>query len=76
MIFDPRKKTTVTLKTKTNELDRVFLFYENDQQKGPIPEDLAVPIVYEDNSLVVFNKPQIWLCTRLNLINAVRSLIF
>ena len=57
MIFDPQKQNALTLKTKTDDLMKVILYFDQHLQRTPIPEDLDVPIVFEDNSLVVFNKP-------------------
>ena len=57
MVFDPRKRDALTLKTKTNDIERVMLYLDKDLQKNLTPEDLGVPIVFEDKSLVVFNKP-------------------
>ena len=57
MVFDPQKKDALTSKTKTNDLEQVFLYVDKELQKNLIPEDLEVPIVFEDRSLVVFNKP-------------------
>ncbi len=57
MIFDPQKSDALTLKTKTNDLDQVILYFDKQQQTNLMPEDLDVPIVFEDKSLVVFNKP-------------------
>ena len=52
-----QKKDVLTSKTKTNDIEKVFLYVDNELQKSLIPEDLEVPIVFEDRSLVVFNKP-------------------
>ena len=57
MIFDPQKLDALTLKTKTNDLDQVILYIDNHLNRNPTPENLDVPIVFEDKSLVVFNKP-------------------
>ena len=57
MVFDPRKDDALTLKSKTNDIEQVILHVDKDLQKNLIPEDLEVPIVFEDKSIVVFNKP-------------------
>ena len=57
MVFDPRKRDALTLKTKTNDIEQVILYADKDLQKNLIPEDLEVPIVFEDRSIAVFNKP-------------------
>ena len=57
MIFDPQKRDALTLKTKTNGLERVILYFDKQAQRNLTPEDLDVSIVFEDKSLVVFNKP-------------------
>ena len=57
MVFDPRKQDALTLKTKTNDIAQVIVYLDQDLQKNLKPEDLRVPIVFEDKSLVVFNKP-------------------
>ena len=57
MVFDPQKNDALTSKTKTTDLEQVFLYLDKGLQKNLIPEDLDVPIVFEDKSLVVFNKP-------------------
>ena len=57
MIFDPQKLDALTLKTKTNDLDQVILYIDNHPNRNLTPENLDVPIVFEDKSLVVFNKP-------------------
>ena len=57
MVFDPQKNDALTSKTKTNDLEQVILYVDKELQKNLIPEDLEVPIVFEDKSLVVFNKP-------------------
>ena len=57
MIFDPLKQIALTLKTKTDDLMQVVLYFDQHLQKSLIPEDLDVPIVFEDDALIVFNKP-------------------
>ena len=57
MVFDPQKNDALTSKTKTNDIEQVIVYLDKEQQKNLIPEDLEVPIVFEDGSLVVFNKP-------------------
>ena len=57
MVFDPRKRDALTLKSRTNDIEQVILYVDKDLQKNLTPEDLKVPIVFEDKSLVVFNKP-------------------
>ena len=57
MIFDPQKQNALTLKTKTDELMQVILYSDQHLQKALIAEDLDVPIVFEDDALIVFNKP-------------------
>ena len=57
MVFDPQKNDALTSKTKTNDIEKVILYVDKELQKNLIPEDLEVPIVFEDRSLVVFNKP-------------------
>ena len=57
MIFDPQKQNALTLKTKTDDLMKVILYFDQHPRSTLIAEDLNVPIVFEDNSLVVFNKP-------------------
>ena len=57
MIFDPQKQNALTLKTKTDDLMKVILYFDRHLRRTLMAEDLDVPIVFEDNSLVVFNKP-------------------
>ncbi len=57
MIFDQKKNNVLTLKTKTDDLERVVIYLENHAKKSLISEALDVPIVFEDRCLVVFNKP-------------------
>ena len=57
MIFDPQKQNALTLKTKTDDLMKVILYFDQHLRRTLIAENLDVPIVFEDNSLVVFNKP-------------------
>ncbi len=57
MIFDPRKRDALTSKTKTYGLEQVILYLDNHLQRHLTPEALDVPIVFEDESLVVLNKP-------------------
>ena len=57
MIFDPQNQNALTLKTKTEDLEKIILYLEKHPQKSLVPEDLDVPIVFEDDCLVVFNKP-------------------
>ena len=57
MIFDPEKSDALNLKTKTQYLKQVILYLDKQSEGKLIPEDLDVPIVFEDESLVVFNKP-------------------
>ena len=57
MIFDPQKRDPLTLKTKTNDLEQVILYIDKHLKKNITPENLDVPIIFEDKSLVVFNKP-------------------
>ncbi len=57
MVFDPQKNDALTSKTKANDIEKVILYLDKDVQKNIIPEDLEVPIVFEDRSLAVFNKP-------------------
>ena len=57
MIFDPQKQNALTLKTKTDDLEKIILYLDQHLKKIIIPENLDVPIVFEDKSLVVFNKP-------------------
>ena len=57
MIFDPQKRDALTLKTKTNDLEQVILHIDKYLKGNLTPENLDVPIVFEDKSLVVFNKP-------------------
>ena len=57
MIFDPQKQNALTLKTKTDDLMQVILYSDQHLQKTLIAEDLDVPIVFEDDALIVFNKP-------------------
>ena len=57
MVFDPQKKDPLTSKTKANDIEQIILYLDKELQKNLIPEDLEVPIVFEDRSLVVFNKP-------------------
>mgnify|MGYP001334839251 CR=1 FL=1 len=57
MIYDPQSQNALTLKTKTDDLEQIILYLDQNLQKILIPEDLDVPIVFEDNSLVVLNKP-------------------
>ena len=57
MIFDPQKQNALTLKTKTDDLMQVILYSDQHLQRTLIPEDLDVPIIFEDNDLIVFNKP-------------------
>ena len=57
MIFDPQKHGALTLKTKTNDLEQVILYINKELKRNLTPENLDVPIVFEDKSLVVFNKP-------------------
>ena len=57
MIFDPQKRDPLTLKTKTNDLEQVILYIDKHLKLKLTPENLDVPIVFEDKSLVVFNKP-------------------
>ena len=57
MVLDSQKHNMLTLKTKTNDLEQIILCLDKHPEGDVIPEDLDVPIVFEDNSLVVFNKP-------------------
>ena len=57
MVFDPQKNDALTSKTKTNGIDQIILYVDKELQKNLIPEDLEVPIVFEDRALAVFNKP-------------------
>ncbi len=57
MIFDPQKQNALTLKTKTDDLMQVILYSDQHLQKTLIAEDLDVPIVFEDDAVIVFNKP-------------------
>ena len=57
MVLDSQKHNMLTLKTKTNDLEQIILCLDKHPEGEVIPEDLDVPIVFEDNSLVVFNKP-------------------
>ena len=57
MVFDPQKNYALTSKTRTNDIEQVVLYVDKELQKNLIPEDLEVPVVFEDKSLVVFNKP-------------------
>ena len=57
MIFDPQKRDALTLKTKTNDLEQVILHIDKHLKRNLTPENLDVPIVFEDKSLVVFNTP-------------------
>ena len=53
MIFDPQKQNALTLKTKTDDLMQVILYSDQHLQKTLIEEDLDVPIVFEDDALIV-----------------------
>ena len=57
MIFDPQKRDALTLKTKTNDLEQVILYVDKHPKRNITPENLDVPIVFEDKFLAVFNKP-------------------
>ena len=57
MVLDSQKHNMLTLKTKTDDLEQIILCLDKHPEGDVIPEDLDVPIVFEDNSLVVFNKP-------------------
>ncbi len=57
MIFDPQKSDALTLKTKANNLEQVILYLDKQLKRHLTPEDLNVPVVFEDKSIVVFNKP-------------------
>ena len=57
MIFGTQKHNPMTLKTKTDDLDQVIIYFDKQLQRKLKPEDLNVPIVFEDKSIVVFNKP-------------------
>ncbi|MFL2800516.1 MAG: RluA family pseudouridine synthase [Paracoccaceae bacterium] len=57
MVFDPQKRDALTLKTKTSALERVILYIDIHLKKNLMAENLDVPIIFEDKSLVVFNKP-------------------
>ena len=57
MVFDPQKNVALTSKTKTTDIENIILYVDKELQKNLIPEDLDVPIVFEDRSLAVFNKP-------------------
>ena len=57
MVFDPQKNDALTSKAKTNDIEQVILYVDKELKKNLIPENLEVPIVFEDRSLVVFNKP-------------------
>ena len=57
MVLDYRKHNMLTLKTKTDDLEQIILCLDKHPEGDLIPEDLNVPIIFEDNSLVVFNKP-------------------
>ena len=50
MIYDPQKQNALTLKTKTDDLEQVILYLDQNLQKNLMPEDLEVPIVFEDKS--------------------------
>ena len=36
-IFDPQKQNALTLKTKTDDLTKVILYFDKDQQKSLVP---------------------------------------
>ncbi len=57
MIFDPKNEKALTIKTKTDGLEQIILYLDNHTKKSLMAEDLDVPIVFEDNAFVVFNKP-------------------
>lgn len=57
MIFDPKKLNILTLKTKTDDLEQIIIYLDDTHQKNLLPENLDVPIVFEDDSLAVLNKP-------------------
>ena len=57
MVLDYRKHNMLTLKTKTDDLEQIILCLDKHPEGDLIPEDLNVPINFEDNTLVVFNKP-------------------
>ena len=57
MIFDPKKLNFLTLKTKTDDLEQIIIYLDDTHQKNLLPENLDVPIVFEDDSLAVLNKP-------------------
>ncbi len=57
MIYDPKKQNALTLKTRTNDLKQIILYSDQHLQNLIEPQDLDVPIVFEDDYLVVFNKP-------------------
>ena len=57
MVFNPQKNDALTLKTKTSDMGQVILYVDKELQKNLIAEDLEVPIIFEDRSLVVLNKP-------------------
>ena len=57
MVLDSQKHNMLTLKTKTDDLEQIILCLDKHPEGDLIPEDLNVPIIFEDNSLVVFNKP-------------------
>ena len=57
MVLDYREHKMLTLKTKTDYLEQIILCLDKHPEADLIPEDLNVPIIFEDNSLVVFNNP-------------------
>ena len=57
MIIDSKKLNTLSLKTKTDDLEQVTIYLDNTSQKKLLPENLDVQVVFEDDSLAVINKP-------------------
>ncbi len=56
-VFDAEHYTPLTKKDKTDDLEQVIIHYENYFKDGIPPQKLDVPIVFENKSIVIFNKP-------------------
>ena len=57
MIIDPKKLNTLTLKTKTEGLEKILMYLDDKPQKILFPENLDVQIVFEESSFAILNKP-------------------
>jgi 23S rRNA pseudouridine1911/1915/1917 synthase len=56
-VFDAEYYTPLSKKDKTDHLERVIIYYENYSKDDIPPQKLDVPIVFENKSIVIFNKP-------------------